>query len=138
MMMVRERPVRFARRGDRPALREVELVRLWESQQLPPEALVTDTGDELHVVYRGRHGAGPGPDFRDAILGTADARLLKGDIELHVRSSDFRRHGHHLDRAYLRLALHVVFMHDGGPTELMDGRIIPTVALERWVRRRAG
>ncbi len=132
---LRERPPRY-RRAE--GLRESELSRLWEAQRLPPEALVTASGDEVHVVYRGRRGAGPGPDFRDAVIGTNDASLLKGDVELHVRSSDFRRHGHHTDRAYLRLALHVVFEDDGGPTELLDGRIVPVVALGQWVQRRAG
>jgi Protein of unknown function (DUF2851) len=130
-----ESPQRYK---NRPPLRESELSRLWEAQRLPAEALVTDRGEEVHIVYRGRRGAGPGPDFRDAVIGTPGASLLKGDIELHVRSSDFHRHGHHLDRGYLRLALHVVFEHDGGPTTLLDGRTVPTIALGRWVERRAG
>src|SRR5215472_12030299 len=117
-LVARERTPRFR---SRPAFRERELVRLWQTQALPPEALVTDTGDEIHVVYRGRRGTGPGPDFRDAVIGTAGAALWKGDVELHVRASDFRRHGHHLDRAYLRLALHVVFEDDGEPAVLLDG-----------------
>lgn len=125
-------------RTARPPLRESELSRLWQAQRLPPEALVTAAGDEVHVVYRGRRGAGPGPDFRDAVVGMADGTLLKGDVELHVRSSDFQRHGHQLDRAYLRLVLHIVFEDDGGPTLLLDGRLVPTVALGHWVQRRAG
>ncbi len=135
MTAVCEAPQQYRRL---PGMRESELSRLWEAQRLPAEALVTDSGEEVHLVYRGRRGAGPGPDFRDAVIGTPGASLLKGDIELHVRSSDFRRHGHHLDRAYLRLALHVVFEHDGGPTSLLDGRIVPTIALGQWVERRAG
>lgn len=157
-------------RRDGAALRESELSRLWQEQRLPPEALVTAGGEDVQIVYRGRRGAGPGPDFRDAVVritprpprlctadtaGAADttnpgdgetraarpdsgAAAVRGDVELHVRSSDFRRHGHHLDRGYLRLALHVVFIDDGDPTTLLDGRVVPTVALERWVQRRAG
>ncbi len=150
-----------AARRPRGALRERELSRLWLDQRLPPEALVTADGAEVEVIYRGRRGLGPGPDFRDAVIrltprpplhGFPIARSaisdgegedmesanLRGDIELHVRSSDFRRHGHHEDRAYLRLALHIVFEDDGGPTQLLDGRTVPTIALGQWVRRRAG
>src|SRR5579885_2003269 len=140
------------RRRPRAALRERELSRLWQEQRLPPEALVTADGASVDVIYRGRRGLGPGPDFRDAVIrltprlsprlpgeeAAVDAITLRGDVELHVRSSDFRRHGHHEDRAYLRLALHVVFEDDGGPTQLQDGRTVPTVALGRWVQRRAG
>jgi len=152
--LVREPAAATSRRPHhRPALKESELSRLWQKQQLPPEALVTDGGADVRVVYRGRRGAGAGPDFRDAVIAFGvldhpaaavepsqqrDAGVRHGDIELHVRSSDFRRHGHHLDRAYLRLALHVVFEDDAGPTMLMDGRAVPTVALGRWVQRRAG
>src|SRR5579883_287072 len=150
-----------ARRRPRGALRERELSRLWQEQRLPPEALVTADGATVEVIYRGRRGLGPGPDFRDAVIRltprpplhgaasaqraisdgageTVDVVTFRGDVELHVRSSDFRRHGHHEDRAYLRLALHVVFEDDGGPTQLQDGRTVPTVALGRWVQRRAG
>ena len=121
----------------RTALRESELARLWESQRLPPESLVTGDGREVRVQYRGRRGTGPGPDFRDAVL-VIDGVACRGDVELHVRSSDFQRHGHQHDRAYLRLMLHVVYRDDGAGTELLDGRSVPTVTLERWVRRRAG
>src|SRR5579883_1201699 len=141
-----------ARRRPRGALRERELSRLWQEQRLPPEALVTADGATVEVIYRGRRGLGPGPDFRDAVIrltpqaplhvhGEGEAMEVvayRGDVELHVRASDFRRHGHHEDRAYLRLALHVVFEDDGGPTQLQDGRTVPTVALGRWVQRRAG
>lgn len=130
-------------------LREAELARLWAAQTIPPEALQTTDGRRVVVRYRGRPGRGPGPDFRDAVLWldppagapAEDAALcgwLRGDIELHVRASDFARHGHAVDRAYLRLALHVVFLNDAPPPVLLDGRTVPVVALERWVQHRAG
>jgi hypothetical protein len=98
---------------------------------------VTVDGAALRVIYRGRANFGPGPDFRDALV-SAPTGLLRGDVELHVRSSDFQRHGHHLDAAYDRVALHVVFVHDGGgPTELASGERVPVVALADWTERRA-
>ena len=76
-----------------PALSERDLSRLWEGQRFPREALRTREGVWLRVVYRGRPVRGPGPDFRDAIIAAPEG-LLQGDVELHVRSGDFRRHGH--------------------------------------------
>ena len=89
-------------------LSEADLAHLWEGQRFSPEALSTRAGAPLRVVYRGHSQRGPGPDFRDAILATGSA-LLSGDIELHVRASDFRRHGHHLNPAYDAVILPVVF-----------------------------
>ncbi|HET9476054.1 MAG TPA: DUF2851 family protein [Dehalococcoidia bacterium] len=122
---------------DAPRLTEADLVHLWEGQRFPPQALRTTAGMPLRAVYRGRRNGGAGPDFRDAIIASPDG-LLQGDIELHVRSSDYRRHGHHLDPAYDGLALHLVFHYDGeGDTELACGRRVPVVALADWASRRA-
>jgi hypothetical protein len=120
-----------------PVLREEELVRLWEGQRFPPGALTTRRGEALQVVYRGRRSPGAGPDFADAIIADDRGRLLKGDIELHVRASDFRGHGHHHDTRYDNLVLHVVFEDDEEEdTRLLCGRRVAVVALAPWVARR--
>jgi hypothetical protein len=108
---------------------ESELWRLWEGQRFPKGALVTADGRPLRVVFRGQPGRGPGPDFRGAIISAPDG-LLHGDVELHVRTSDFRRHGHGLDPAYAGVVLHVVFFHDDpGETALPGGGSAPVAAL---------
>jgi hypothetical protein len=62
---------------------------------------------------------------------------LKGDVELHVRTSDFRRHGHHHDPAYNQLVLHLVFWSDEPQdTLLASGQRVPVAALAPWVERR--
>jgi hypothetical protein len=116
---------------------EADLARLWRDQTFPPEALTTTEGERLRVVYRGRCPGGPGPDFRDALI-AAPGGMLRGDVELHVRSGDFRRHGHHLDPAYSGVALHVVFEADApAPTQLVGGGRARVVALGAWVEGRA-
>ena len=119
-------------------LLERELSEIWAGQRFPREALRLADGSSLGVVYRGRPGRGPGPDFRDAVIALADGTLLHGDVELHVKASDFRRHGHHRDPAYNHLVLHVVFHHDGGATLLESGNEVRVVPLGPWVARRAG
>jgi Protein of unknown function (DUF2851) len=120
------------------ALHERELAQIWQGQRFPADALVLPDGRRLAVVYRGRPGRGPGPDFRDAVIALPDQTVLHGDIELHVHSSDFVRHGHHRDPAYTRLAMHVVFFDDGEPIVRPDGGEILTLSLASWVARRAG
>ena len=117
-------------------LSERHLAHIWEGQRFPPAALSTRDGRQLGIVYRGRPVNGAGPDFRDAII-AAPWGLLQGDVELHVRASDFRRHGHGRDPAYNGLALHVVFWDDEGEdTLLASGRRAPVAALAPWAERR--
>ena len=97
-----------------PPLSEATLARLWAGQRFPASALVTGDGMPLRVLHPGLRGRGAGPDFRDAIIAAA-GRLLRGDVELHRRSSDFRAHGHHRDPRYDGLVLHVVFDDDEQP-----------------------
>jgi hypothetical protein len=115
-----------------PPLSEAILSRLWAGQRFPESALVTNDGVPLRVLHPGIAGRGAGPDFREAII-AAQGRLLRGDVELHQRSSDFRTHGHHRDPRYGNLVLHVVFVDD-------DPRVpaprVPVVALAPWLDRR--
>jgi hypothetical protein len=121
-----------------PHLHEEELVRLWEGQRFPREALRLRDGQGLQVIYRGRRNLSAGPDFLSALIADERGCLLKGDVELHVRSSSFVAHGHHLDPRYDNLILHVVFHDDvGTPTVLRCGRRVAVVALAPWVARRA-
>lgn len=123
---VAEAPERYRTR-ELPA--ESELWRLWEGQRFPRGALATADGRPLRVIFRGQPGRGPGPDFRGAVIAAPDGPW-QGDVELHVRSSDFRRHGHATDPAYAGVVLHVVFFDDeGGETALPGGGSAPVAAL---------
>ena len=111
----------------RPA--EHELSEIWERQRLDKSGLVDAMSHPVRVIYRGRKGFGPGPDFRDAIIAFEEGPR-QGDVELHVMSSDFQRHGHHTDGAYNGVILHVVFFDDcRGDTHLADGSLVPVVAI---------
>lgn len=109
---------------------EAALAALWAGQRLPPEALRTVEGEPLRVISPGRPNGGAGPDFRDAAVLLESGVLLQGDVEVHVRASDFRRHGHHRDPAYDGVVLHVVQRADEGPrTRGRGGRTVPVLAL---------
>jgi len=111
---------------------EQQLARLWQEQWLRRE-LETSDGKPLRVVFRGIWTHRRGPDFADALLDLAGT-LLAGDIELHVRASDWYTHGHHDDPAYERVILHVVWQDDlARPVTRRDGRSIPTLELTRFV-----
>jgi uncharacterized protein DUF2851 len=123
----------------RASLDERQLSLLWRGQRFPAAALVTRAGVPVQVIFQGRAGRGPGPDFRGALIAGPSGLPLRGDVELHVRASSFRAHGHDRDPAYANIILHVVFDDDdGADTRLPGGGVAPVVALAPWVDRRAG
>jgi len=56
-----------------------------------------------------------------------------GDIEIHVKSSDWQAHRHHLNPWYNQVILHVVMWHDRKTAiTLENGRSIPTLSLDKF------
>mgnify|MGYP001167096109 FL=1 len=108
------------------------LAQVWQEQWLIGDLRTTD-GHWIRIVYRGIWTHRRGPDFADALIDLGGT-LLSGDIELHVRSSDWFAHGHHEDPAYDTVVLHAVWYDDlGQPATRRDGRAIPTLELRHFV-----
>lgn len=107
------------------------LAHIWRTQRGLGGRVTTTEGQALRVVYPGRSNGHGGPDFCDAMVATAGGEVWRGDVELHMRSSYWRSHGHHRDPTYNGVALHVVMWHDDrGPTTVQSGQTVPVVALE--------
>ena len=85
-----------------------------------------EDGRRLRIRFPGVPAPGYGPDARDAVI-ELDGAELCGDVELHLRASGWRAHGHYEDPAYARVVLHVVEENDGGAlvTRHASGRAIP-------------
>jgi hypothetical protein len=78
----------------------------------------------------GRPGGSLGPDFTDAVVERDDGVVFCGDIEIHVRESDWRAHGHHKDPRYNGVVLHVVAAEsEGRPAIGATGASISLLAL---------
>ena len=90
-----------------------------------------DDGNTCQLVCAGRVGSGQGPDIHDAVLYFQETRERRvGDIELHVRASDWYTHQHHTDARYNAVILHVVLVCDiTNPVLCQDGRIVPMCSL---------
>ncbi len=98
-------------------------------QGLSGKELTTEEGERVRVIYPGRINHGSGPDFRDAIIAISGS-LVKGDVEVHVKSSDWYSHGHHNDPEYNKVILHVVEWHDRHLATLrQDGKSVPVACL---------
>ena len=110
------------------------VVKIWQHQMPGRTDLVTEDGEPIRVIYPGRINDDHGADLRDAVIATSQG-LSKGDIEVHVKSSDWRAHHHHQDPTYNRVILHVVMWHNTGlTTSLQNGGKVPILALHRYMR----
>ena len=106
------------------------MARLWEEQRPLRFPLVTTGGEEIQVVYRGWRRWDRGPDFAGALIAWPGAELRIGEVEIHLRSSDWWAHGHHRDPHYNGVILQVVLWDDASvPTIREDGVTVPVVTL---------
>jgi hypothetical protein len=114
-------------------LPESHVVKIWQEYLPGRTDLYTEEDGPIGVVYPGRRNDDRGADLCDAVIATEQG-LLKGDVEVHVRSSHWWGHRHHQDPSYNRVILHVVYWRDT-PTAvtLQNGRRVPTLALEKYV-----
>ena len=100
---------------------------VWLHKLFPPGGLTTDEGVTVDVVDPGLPNANAGPDFAGAKVRIGQT-LWAGDVELHLRSSDWHRHGHDTDAAYNRVVLHVAERIDA-PVTTAAGERVPQVEL---------
>jgi len=109
------------------------IVKIWQHLLLSRTELTTERGKSLKIIYPGRINDDRGADFRDAVIAT-NGGLIKGDIEVHVKSSDWRAHRHHQDPVYNRVILHVVMWHNTKTaTNLQNGKSTHILALHKYI-----
>lgn len=97
--------------------------RLWRS-----EDMVTNTGKKVRVVDPGLLNTDAGPDFFNAKI-EIDGHMWVGNVEMHYRATDWKRHHHDSDKAYDSVILHVVAK-DDAPVRRTNGELIPQLVLE--------
>jgi hypothetical protein len=107
------------------------LQKIWLRGEFDRATARTTDGRQVRILSPGKWNLLGGPDFRGARLALGDGPAIDGDVEVHLRASDWEAHGHARDRAYDGVVLHVVlFPSEGGRTTLgAGGRAIPTLAL---------
>ncbi|HXZ30250.1 MAG TPA: DUF2851 family protein [Dehalococcoidia bacterium] len=114
---------------------EKQAALIW--QQALGTELTSAENEPVNVIYPGRINGDNGPDFRDAVI-VNRSRLTRGDVEVHVKSSDWYGHDHHTDAAYNNVILHVAMWHDSNSaTLLQSGKSIPLLCLAKALRHQA-
>lgn len=84
---------------------------IWNYKLFKPQHLLSVNGARLKIFYQGELNKDAGPDFFNARI-EVDGITLVGNVEIHVNSSDWLKHGHENDNAYNNLVLHVVYRCD--------------------------
>lgn len=103
----------------------------WKFQKFDVSGFYTSTNEKLHIVNQGSHNLNSGPDFFNAQI-ELDNQLWAGNVEIHIKSSDWYAHAHETDPAYDNVILHVVWEHD---VEVFrkDGSVIPTFVIQKHI-----
>ncbi|MCB9251639.1 MAG: DUF2851 family protein [Flavobacteriales bacterium] len=105
---------------------------IWQNGLFDFRDLTTSCGKKVQMVYSGTYNLNSGPDFLNARI-RIDSTLWVGHVEIHLSSSEWFQHKHHLDKAYDNTILHVCWICDCEVYRL-DKTIIPCLFLKGRVK----
>lgn len=91
--------------------KEELLHHIWQHRLFQTQNLKTTEGQWLELIRQGQLNTDSGPDFRNARIKVGDTEWA-GNVEMHVRSSDWLQHQHQHDAAFSNIILHAVFEDD--------------------------
>ena len=108
-------------------MKEQLLQFIWRYQYFNRPKLYTETGEALQILSPGDLNTHQGPDFLNAAIRIGNT-YWAGNIELHIKTSDWDRHAHQHDRNYRNVILHVVWEND-----MAAGGALPLLVLQHRV-----
>ncbi|PQJ79031.1 DUF2851 family protein [Polaribacter porphyrae] len=104
---------------------------IWQYKLFSTTNLQTINHQNIAVLKTGNHNKNEGPDFLNAQL-KIDNQLWAGNVEMHVKSSDWYLHKHEEDTNYDAVILHVVWGHDVD-VFMKNNQALPTLELQNFV-----
>ncbi len=120
---------------------EKDLCDAWESgaHSRRGRRLRTVTGAAVDIIQAGTRNSGDGPDFLGAVIAIESPgqprRVIRGDVEMHLRASDWFAHGHEANPAFASVILHVV--EDAqGMTEIAGAPVLEMLRSTRQRKRK--
>ena len=109
---------------------------VWKFTKFNSLSLQTEEGEVINIIKLGTHNQNEsGPDFFNAQLQIGNQQWA-GNVEIHLKSSDWYAHGHQNDVAYQNVILHVVWEHDMDVFRRDESKI-PTLVLKNRVQESA-
>ena len=104
---------------------------LWKYKIFSKVDFIDTEGNPLEIIHFGECNKNSGPDFSLAKIKTKNI-VLAGNIEIHVKSSDWYFHQHNSQKDYQSVILHVVYFNDVDVSELKRAGI-PTLELKNYI-----
>jgi hypothetical protein len=106
---------------------------LWKFKKFDVLNLKTVNNEEITIVNVGQYLELAGPDFFNAqiVIGT---QKWAGNVEIHLKSSDWYVHHHEKDVGYENVILHVVWEHDMAVFR-SDNSEISVLELKKYVEK---
>lgn len=114
-------------------MKEDFLHHIWLYKKLNTTDLKTVAGENLSIINFGHYTKQAGPDFFNAQI-VIDNQKWAGNLEIHLKSSDWYVHHHEKDDNYNNVILHVVWEHDT-PIFRKDNSEIPVLELKNYVAK---
>ncbi|HEA21892.1 MAG TPA: DUF2851 family protein [Pricia antarctica] len=106
---------------------------IWKYKKLQLNELVDSNNLPILIVDTGIHNHSAGPDFFNAQV-KIGGQLWAGNVEIHLKSSDWYAHHHEKDVNYNNVILHVVWEDDAAVFR-SDNSEIPTLALQNYISK---
>jgi hypothetical protein len=101
---------------------------IWQQQYFNHREIHFTNGIPFRIIHPGHYNEHQGPDFNDARI-EYEGRTWAGNVELHVHSSDWKKHAHQQDELYRNVIIHVVWIDD----EMQPANTIPVFLLQNRV-----
>lgn len=104
---------------------------VWQFKKFDFSNLKTTQGENLTIINSGNYLQLAGPDFFNAQI-VLDNQKWAGNVEIHIKSSDWYVHHHEKNATYDSVILHVVWDHDT-PIFRKDNTEIPVLEIKNYI-----
>ncbi|MFQ3305826.1 MAG: hypothetical protein ACI9K4_000891, partial [Polaribacter sp.] len=104
---------------------------VWQYKMFSKVNFRTTNKENLTILKAGLHNKNAGPDFLSAHL-KIEGQTWIGNIEIHLKASDWYLHNHEMDANYDAVILHVVW-EDDAVIFMKNNKPMPTLVLKDFV-----
>ncbi len=112
------------------------LYEIWKDQRFENE-LITKDGDKINILDTGQQNTElGGPDFRNVRIKIGNI-TYNGDVEIDSSYSDWKNHGHNLNKRYNSVVLHAALNNDSGHSFVytQEGRKVLSLPLGEFLEK---
>jgi len=113
-------------------MNEALLHTIWKYKLIGQTNFIGTKNEQIEIISIGEHNQDSGPDFFNCKV-KIDTVLFAGNVELHIKTSDWLKHNHQFDKAFDNLILHVVYEHN---VELQQNNThnVPVIELKSYIK----